>query len=113
MNSREVLARELRRDNSPTACNLVLLWSILLGMANRKLSRNGKNQQFRFNIDTERETDGRWIAEIVDIPGVLAYGRTEKQAKAIAYALALRVIADQVEKSSIVPESISLTCASA
>jgi predicted RNase H-like HicB family nuclease len=82
-------------------------------MANRKLSRNGKNQQFRFNIDTERETDGRWIAEIVDIPGVLAYGRTEKQAKAIAYALALRVIADQVEKSSIVPESISLTCASA
>ena len=82
-------------------------------MANRKPPRNGKNQKFRFNIDTERETDGRWIAEIVDIPGVLAYERTEKQAKAIAYAMALSVIADQVEKSSIVPESISLTCASA
>jgi predicted RNase H-like HicB family nuclease len=82
-------------------------------MANRKLPRNGKNQQFRFNIDTEREADGRWIAEIVDIPGVLAYGRTEKQAKAIAYALALRVIADRVDKSNTVPDSISLTCASA
>jgi hypothetical protein len=41
----------------------------------------------RFNIETERENDGRWIA---DIPGVLAYGRTENQAKANAYALALR-----------------------
>jgi len=44
----------------------------------------------RFNIETERENDGRWIAEIADIPGVLAYGRTENQAKANAYALALR-----------------------
>ena len=82
-------------------------------MANRKLPRNGKGQELRFNIETERETDGRWIAEIVDIPGVLAYGRTEAQAKANAYALALRVIADRVEKSKTVPESISLICASA
>ena len=55
--------------------------------------------------------DGRWIAEIADIPGVLAYGRTQNQAKANAYALALRVIADRVEKSKTVPESISLICA--
>jgi predicted RNase H-like HicB family nuclease len=82
--------------------------------AKRRSPRNGvKSHDMRFNIETERENDGRWIAEVADIPGVLAYGRTENQAKANAYALALRVIADRVEKSATVPESISLTCASA
>jgi len=42
-----------------------------------------------FNIETERETDGRWIAEVVDIPGVLAYGETEDETEANARALAL------------------------
>ena len=46
-------------------------------MANRRSSRSAKSQDLRFNIETERENDGRWIAEIADIPGVLAYGRTE------------------------------------
>jgi predicted RNase H-like HicB family nuclease len=82
-------------------------------MAKRRSRRNVKSQDLRFNIETERENDGRWIAEIADIPGVLAYGRTANQAKANAYALALRVIADRVEKSRTVPESISLICASA
>lgn len=82
-------------------------------MVKRRSPRSVKSQDLRFNIETERENDGRWIAEIADIPGVLAYGRTENQAKANAYALALRVIADRVEKSRIVPESISLVCASA
>ena len=62
----------------------------------------------RFNIQTERENDGRWIAEIADIPGVLAYGRTENQAKANAFALALRVIADRAEKSRTVPDRLLL-----
>lgn len=82
-------------------------------MTKRRSPRSVKSQDMRFHIETERETDGRWIAEITDIPGVLAYGRTENQAKANAYALALRVIADRVEKSPTVPESISLVCASA
>jgi predicted RNase H-like HicB family nuclease len=82
--------------------------------AKRKSTRiDVKSHDLRFNIETERENDGRWIAEIADIPGVLAYGGTENQARANAYALALRVIADRVEKSATVPESISLTCASA
>ena len=85
----------------------------MIAMANRKSQRSAKNQDLRFNIETDRESDGRWIAEIADIPGVLAYGRTENHAKANAYALALRVIADRVEKSRIVPASISLICASA
>lgn len=62
----------------------------------------------RFFIETEREEDGRWIAEITDIPGVLAYGTTEDEAKANAYAIALRVIADQVEESKKFPDSISV-----
>jgi predicted RNase H-like HicB family nuclease len=66
----------------------------------------------RFNIETERETDGRWIAEIPEIPGALAYGKSEDEAKANAYALALRSIADDVEKSQAVPKSISIDCLS-
>ncbi len=67
----------------------------------------------QFKIETERETDGRWIAEIPEIPGALAYGKTEDEAKANAYALALRSIADDVEKSHDVPKSISIDCLSA
>ena len=62
-------------------------------------------------IQTEREEDGRWIAEITDIPGVLAYGATEDKAMVNAYALALRVLADRVEESQSVPNSIKVTCA--
>ena len=64
----------------------------------------------QFSIETERETDGRWIAEIPEIPGAMAYARTEKQARAKAYASALRAIADDVEKSNRVPQSISIGC---
>ena len=62
--------------------------------------------QFRFEID--RETDGRWIADIPSIPGALAYGETVESAKARAYALALYAIADDVEKSKDIPDSISV-----
>jgi predicted RNase H-like HicB family nuclease len=43
---------------------------------------------FANQIETELETDGRWIAEIVDVPGVMAYGATEREATASAQALA-------------------------
>jgi predicted RNase H-like HicB family nuclease len=43
-----------------------------------------------YKVETEREADGRWIAEIVDVPGVLAYGAAENEAVASAQALALR-----------------------
>ena len=48
-----------------------------------------------FKIEFERETDGRWIAEIAELPGVLAYGATKDEAEAAVEALALRVIADK------------------
>lgn len=51
----------------------------------------------RFTLETEREEDGRWIAEVLEIPGVLAYGDDQQKATAQAKALALRVIADKLE----------------
>jgi predicted RNase H-like HicB family nuclease len=50
-----------------------------------------------FRIEVERETDGRWLAEAVELPGVLAYGATDDRAIARVQALALRVVADRNE----------------
>lgn len=55
-------------------------------------------------IELDREEDGRWIAEISDLPGVLVYGEKREDAIAKAKALALRVIADRLEHGEIVPE---------
>ena len=54
-------------------------------------------------IELAREEDGRWIGEVPALPGVLAYGATEQQARAKAEALALRVIADRIEHGEPVP----------
>ncbi|MGN6489184.1 MAG: type II toxin-antitoxin system HicB family antitoxin [Devosia sp.] len=54
-------------------------------------------------IEIEREEDGRWIAEIPALPGVLAYADSEEAARAKAEALALRVIADRLEHGEPVP----------
>jgi len=56
-----------------------------------------------FEVEFEQEDDGRWIAEISEIPGVLAYGVTPLQAGARARALALRVIADRLENEMSIP----------
>ena len=48
-------------------------------------------------IETEIEEDGRWIAEVPQLPGVMAYGATEEEAAAKAEALALRVLAERIE----------------
>ncbi|MFH0953969.1 MAG: type II toxin-antitoxin system HicB family antitoxin [Verrucomicrobiota bacterium] len=55
-------------------------------------------------IEIERETDGRWIAEVPDLPGVMVYGKSRKEAIAKAEALALRVLADRLEHGEKVPE---------
>lgn len=48
-------------------------------------------------LECEREDDGRWLAEVPELPGVLAYGHTSDEAMAMAEALALRVLADRLE----------------
>ena len=50
-----------------------------------------------YTLECELEDDGRWLAEVVALPGVLAYGDSQEQAMAKAEALALRVIAEQLE----------------
>jgi predicted RNase H-like HicB family nuclease len=54
-------------------------------------------------IEVEREADGRWIAEVPELPGVVAYGPTKAEAIACVEALALRVLADRVEHGEEVP----------
>jgi predicted RNase H-like HicB family nuclease len=55
-------------------------------------------------IEVEREEDGRWLAEVAELPGAMSYGRTRKEAIAKAKALALRVIADRLEHGEEIPE---------
>jgi predicted RNase H-like HicB family nuclease len=54
-------------------------------------------------IEIEREQDGRWIGEVPELPGVLAYGETEAEVRVKTTALALRVIADRIEHGEPVP----------
>lgn len=58
-------------------------------------------------IETEQEEDGRWIAEVTALPGVLAYGVTKADAKAKVQALALRVIADRLDNGEQLPREIA------
>jgi len=64
-----------------------------------------------FKVEIEQEEDGRWIAEVVDLPGVLAYGKTADEAKAKVQALALRVIADRLEHGEAGPDFLSISFA--
>ncbi len=63
----------------------------------------------RLLVDVEQETDGRWIAEVVELSGVLAYGQTPEEARAKVQALALRVIADRIEHGEAGPDLLSIT----
>ena len=67
-----------------------------------------------FKIELEQEADGRWIAEVPDLKGVLAYGSTPEEAKALVQALALRVMADRLEHGEEDPNHLaSITFAAA
>ena len=62
-----------------------------------------------FTIEYEQETDGRWLAEVRELPGVLAYGRTSDEARSKVQALALRVLADQLEHGEEVPGLVNIS----
>jgi predicted RNase H-like HicB family nuclease len=55
----------------------------------------------KLTIEFEQEADGRWIAEVPQLPGVLAYGDTQDKAAQLARALAFRVLADQIESGEV------------
>ena len=66
-----------------------------------------------FSIELEQEVDGRWIAEVMELPGVMAYGATQEQAIAQAQALALRVVADRLEHDGAGREYLDISFAAA
>ncbi len=64
-----------------------------------------------YSVEIEREEDGRWIAEVPDLPGALAYGATPAEAKAKVQALALRVVAERLEHGETDPDDLTITFA--
>jgi predicted RNase H-like HicB family nuclease len=67
----------------------------------------------KFTVEIEQEEDGRWIAEVIDLPGVLAYGNTPEQVKAKVQALALRVVADRLEHGEAGSDLVTVSFAAA
>lgn len=67
----------------------------------------------KFTIEHDREEDGRWLAEVPELPGVLAYGATADDAMAKAEVLALRVLAERLESNETGPQPISIGFAAA
>ena len=65
----------------------------------------------RFKIEMEREEDGRWTAEIAELPGVMVYGSTREEAQIKVEALALRVIADRIESQQIRADHVEFAVA--
>ena len=59
-----------------------------------------------FKVEYEQEEDGRWLADIPELPGVMAYGPTKRDAEVATVALALRVLADRTEQRKKPPRSI-------
>ena len=66
-----------------------------------------------FTIETEQEADGRWLAEVADLPGVLTYGASRDEAVVRAQVLALRVVAERLEHNEAKPQPISIDIAAA
>jgi predicted RNase H-like HicB family nuclease len=60
-------------------------------------------------VETEQETDGRWLAEVVELPGVLAYGGRQEEAVSRVQALALRVVAERLEHGEAGPDLLSIS----
>ena len=65
-----------------------------------------RDLNMNFTLECEQEVDGRWIAEVPELPGVLAYGSSSADAMSKAEVLALRVIADKLENGESEPVSI-------
>ena len=59
-----------------------------------------------FHVEIDREEDGRWLAEITDLPGVMAYGDSKDDAIRHVYILALRVLADKIDHDEPIPNDL-------
>lgn len=63
----------------------------------------------KYSIECEREEDGRWLAEVPELPGAMAYGATAEEAQAKAQVLALRVLAERLEHGEARPVDINFS----
>jgi len=97
-----------------------VLTPVIIGTANQswadksvKHARIQLGREMNFTVEAEQETDGRWIAEVSEMPGVMKYGSTRDEAIAQAEALALRVLADRIEHGVHPVEPIQITFAAA
>jgi len=63
----------------------------------------------KFILECEREDDGRWLSEVAQLPGVLAYGASANEAMAKAEILALRVLAERLEHGEARPQEINIS----
>jgi predicted RNase H-like HicB family nuclease len=66
-----------------------------------------------FKVEVEQEEDGRWLAEVLELPGVLAYGQDQDAAVSKVQALALRVVAERLEHGEAGPQFLSISFAAA
>ena len=66
-------------------------------------------QSMNLKLECEQESDGRWLAEVPQLPGVLAYGANAEDAMAKAEALALRVLAERLENGEARPIAINIS----
>jgi predicted RNase H-like HicB family nuclease len=62
----------------------------------------------QLTLSLDREDDGRWIAEVPELPGVMVYGKTQEDAISRVKVLSLRVLADRIEHGEAVPEADQL-----
>src|SRR5574341_727201 len=96
----------------PSIMELRSLTPVLCGLPRvppGRLEWPGGGRQVTFQVELEREADGRWIAEVSDLPGVLAYGATQDEAQARVQALALRVVAERLEHGEAGPQLLDIS----
>jgi predicted RNase H-like HicB family nuclease len=85
-------------------------WTLHAGFARvRARTARFKRKQMHYLIETEQETDDRWIAEIPELPGAMVYGETEAEARDKVRALALRALADRIEHGEAVPDEFHIS----
>ena len=67
------------------------------------------NEGVQFSIEIDREDDGRWIAEAIELPGVMTYGSTREEAISNAERLAIEVIADRIKHDELPPSALNVS----
>ena len=99
------------QDHAPPAERLSPRWSELAAARSALFAAhaNGTVHLVTFTIELEREADGRWLAEVPTLPGVLCYGHDRDDAVAGVQALALRVIAERLEHREAPAELLNVS----